>query len=150
MGWSTGTFGFSWSSDTEPDAREILGADRIDDILYAVVPGRSGRGGGFVRAGRDIEIVVQYDDISGGEFVEIEQSTDGAAGAIHKCGWFDEEIFLLADGTDGELGVETGLAMKVFKIEMLAEEIKREKAGIVPGGCVLFAGIAEADDESHN
>ena len=42
MGWSTGAFGFSWSAYTEPDAEKILGADRIDDILYAVVSGRSG------------------------------------------------------------------------------------------------------------
>ena len=101
-------------------------------------------------AGRDIEIVVQYDDISGGEFVEIQESADRAAGAVHKGSRFDEEIFLLADGTDGELGAETGLAMKVFEIEMLAEEIKCEKAGIVPCGFILFAGITEADDESHN
>ena len=93
---------------------------------------------------------MQYDDISGGEFVEIQESTDRATGAVHEGGGLDEEIFLLADGANGELSMEAGLAMEVFKIKMLAKEIKREKAGVVPGGFVLFSGIAETDDESHN
>lgn len=150
MGWSTDALGLRRSADTEPDAEEILGANRIDDILYAVVSGRSGRNSCFVCAGCDVEVIVQYGDIPSGEFVEIQESADRAAGAVHESGGLDEEVFLLADGTDGELSVETGLAMEVFEIKMFAEEIKREKAGVVPGGFVLFAGIAETDDESHN
>lgn len=146
----TGTFGFRWPADTETDTEEILSAKRVNNILDAIVAGRSRGECRFACSGRDIEIIVQYDDILRSELVEIQKRADGATGTIHEGSRFDEEIFLFADSADGKLGVETGFPMEIFEIEMFAEIIKREEAGVVSGRFVLFSGIAEADDEFHS
>lgn len=150
MRGSTNTFGLSRPADTEADAIEILRSERIDDILDAVVTGSPRGECRLVCAGCDVEVVVQDDQILDGELVEIQESADCAAGSIHEGGWFDEQIFLLADSSDGNLGMKSGFSMEAFEIEMLAEKIKGKKAGIMSGRFVLLAGIAEADDESHS
>lgn len=150
MRGSANAFGLSRPADAEADAIEILRAERVDDILDAVVAGGPGGECRLVCAGCDVEVVVQDDQILGGELVEIQESADRAAGAIHECRWLDEEIFLFANGSDGNLGMKPGFPMEAFEIEMLAEEIESKKTGVVPGHFVLLAGIAEADDESHS
>lgn len=60
---------WSWA-DTDAKSRKFLGAQSVDDILHASVSRRLGVVREFNFSPRQIDVIVQDEDIFGGEFVK--------------------------------------------------------------------------------
>ena len=102
------------SADTEADAEKILGAKLLDDITHAIVSGSARGRGDFERTGSDVEVIVDDDDIFGGQFVEVDELTDGRTGSIHKGFWSDEQYFFFADLTHAYLSRHFFVMLECF------------------------------------
>lgn len=135
--------------DADAQAGEFLSAEVFDDVFDAVVSGCGRIGGDLVFSQWQIEFVLDDEDVVGGEFVEIHEFADGYSGKVHEGLRFDEQDFLAAQDAFGDFGVELLVEGKFRKRPRLAEGVEDYEADIVPRVFVLFAGVAQADDEFH-
>lgn len=127
----------------EAKAREIGGVERFGDGFETVVATAATFGAVARGAEGEVEIVADDEDVLEGDFVEIDELLDGAAGIVVESLGLDEDFVA---GFEPE-GVKLGF----LPVEMVdfGIKIKGEEAEIVAREIVFGAGITEADDEFH-
>lgn len=128
----------------EAEAREIGRMEIFGDGLEAVVTTAAAFGAVAETVEWEIEIVADDEDVLEGDFVEIGEFGDGAAGVVVKSLGFDEDFVAGFQPEGVELGLLPGFEAVDFGIK-----IEGEEAEAVAGEVVFWAGIAEADDELH-
>lgn len=127
----------------EAETGEVGGVEVASDGFETVVAAA-----GAVEAVADfsegeVEIVADDEEVARGEFVEVEEGTDGLAGFVVEGLGFDEEAVAVFE--------PEGIEFWFLPIKMVdfCVKVKSEKAEIVASKVVFVAGVAEADNEFH-
>ena len=83
------------------------------------------------------------DDVGGGEMKVLGQSLDRPAGEVHIGPWLCADNFAVASYALSDFGIGLFVYRKAAH-ELSCEFICHIEADIVPGACVLGAGVAKA------
>ena len=102
-------------ADAHADAGEVLGAELIDDGLEAVVAGVATAELHADHPGVEVELVMDVEDLVGGDVILGAELGDGAAARVHValrlCEHHLTRALLAANAHDGDLG--SALALPV-------------------------------------
>src|ERR1035437_171203 len=136
------------SRDADAHAHEILGAQRIGDGEHALLSGRAAAAFEPQSAERQVDVIVDDDEILGRDAVLAQQ--------VHRRAPREVHVRLRPRGDD-VVGLDDPLANPGRALAALAPEaaarlqlVEAHPAEVVPGARVLTAGVAEADHQcSH-
>lgn len=101
----------------------------------------------FHRAREEIELIVNDEDLFGGDLVIGGHGLHGNARAVHERGGLQKPDFLALDAHAGGFSRKLPVFGKASAV-LVGEKIEHLKAAVVPRGFVLRAGIAEPDDQA--
>ena len=127
----------------ETETGEILGAEAGGDGFQAVIAAAGAFDAETGFAERQVEIVANDRNMLGWNFVILCESLHSFAGVIIKNLGFEK---------NGIVGfVPEGVIFRLFPVKMMDFRIKiqEEKAEVVAGEVVFWAGITESDDKIH-
>lgn len=145
----TGANTFKRPADAEADAEEILRAEPIDDVLYAVVAGGARRESGPVCPRGDIQIIMDDDDIRRRELIELHERLHRGTGAIHMGIRFYEERFFRTESALCDFCGHFLVSGKDSEAAFPLQEIHAQESRVVARLLVFFPWIAETDDQFH-
>lgn len=127
----------------EAKTRKIGSMERFGDGFETVVAAGAALGAVAEAAERQIKIITNDQDVFEGDFVEIGEFGDGAAGIVIESLGFDKDLIAVFEPEGVEFGLLPG---EIFDFGI---KIKRQEAEVMAGEVVFWAGVAEADDEFH-
>ncbi len=130
-------------SCAEAKAGKIGSMEVFGDGFETVVAAAAAFGAVAQGAKGQVEIITDDEDVFEGDFVEIGKLDDGAAGIVIEGLGFDEDLVAVFEPEGVVFGFLPG------EIVDFGIKIKSEKAKIVAGEVVFWAGVAKADDEFH-
>lgn len=135
-------------ADTEP--RESLRPEMFDQVFDAVVSCSRRIVRDLEFPERKIEFVLDDEDISGRELVEIQDFARGNAGKIHEGLWFDEHDFPSVYHTFGDFRFEFLLKREYGKLELVPKFVEYGESYIVTRAVVLASWIAQTENDFHS
>src|SRR5690606_13327095 len=94
-------------------------------------------------AGGKVELVVEHDDIRGGDLVEAHRFADRLTGKVHEGLGLEQQHLLVIEATLGDEALE--LLRPGREGAAAGDSVHRQKTDIVPVVLIFGAGIAEAD-----
>ena len=128
----------------ETEARELVGAEMSGDRLEAVIAAAGPMFAVAESAKLKIKVITDYENVLGGNLVEVGKGLDGLARFVVEGLRFDENGASLLQPDGAEFGFLPAELMD------FGVKIQRQEAEVVAGEVILSAGITEADDETHS
>ena len=101
-----GTISLTPGWPTPMRSAPVVVADRRVDRAEAVVAGRAAAGLDADLAGRQVDLVMDDDDVAGLDLVEAQRLADRPAGLVHEGLRLEEQDLLAAERALGDLGLE--------------------------------------------
>src|SRR3954451_174199 len=140
-----------WTADADPDPQVVLGAGRARDRPQAVVATLAAAALEPDAGEREIELVVDDDEVGGGEMGVVEQAADRAAGLVHvgrRTGQHDPPAGEPA--LAGERAGAGALAGGELDAGPGGQLLEHHDADVVPVARVAGPGVAEPDDQERS
>jgi hypothetical protein len=133
-------------ADADAQAPVVVRRQPGRDVLQPVVAGGAAALLHLHRARREIELVVRHQDVGGRDLEEAREHLHRPPARVHEVLRQHQPgaARLVAADQRLELGV---LAQR--RVRLRREALDQPEAGVVPGGLVAVARVAEADDEFH-
>ena len=116
-----------------------------DDVLDAVVTAGGAGGPHPQLAHREGHVIVDHKHMVGGDLIELHRLMDSLTGKVHISLRLHHQTLLPAEANDVVGGLEFHLIE--LHVQLLRQQVHREKAHVVAGMLILLAGIAQAHDE---
>lgn len=136
----------AWVANPEAQAPIIVGAELVMDVAQAVVTRVTAAELEFDLARHDVELVMGDQDFIGRDLEETRQGTNGLAGQVHEGLRFEQPDGVTCQAGAGHQTVEIFLHGQAG-LQFSRERVDPPKPGIVAGGFVIWAGVAQADKQ---
>src|SRR6266545_860799 len=138
-GWDAG-----FRRDAEAQARDLVGAQALQDRFEAAMAGGAPRSAEAQTAERQVDLVVDHQDLRRVELVPLEQTARGIAAPVH---------IGLRPGQPGPAvapASDQGVALQVVDRDPPAagELLDHPETHVVAGLAILRAGVPQAQDEA--
>lgn len=128
-------------------ARKVT-TERIDDGLEPVVRARATVHAEPVRAERQVDVVAENQNLLGGiELEEVYELTHAFAGAVHERRRLHEEHGLSIQFSFGHVTQKLLFVLVLPCFRFFGQKIERHPTCVVTRELVLFARVAQTDDE---
>src|SRR5690606_29456934 len=134
-------------ADADAHAPVVLAAMGIEGADAVVAPGAAA-GLDAHLGGREVEFVIEDDQVGRGKLVKAHRLADRLAGQVHEGLRLDQQHLFAADATFGDQALE--LSRPGRKGMAAGYRVRRHEADIMPVVLVFRAGIAEACDQQHD
>jgi hypothetical protein len=135
------------SADPEPESGDVFGREFPENISKAFLAAGGPGGTPAEFSEREIHVVADNEHVLRVDLKIPHELNDGVTAEVHEGQWFDEQNFC---------GVLEAFLNFRLKPELGARSIPAGcefgndiEADVVPGFCVLLAGISEPDDQLH-
>ena len=138
-----------WVADTHTQTVEVFTAQVTDEIAQTVMAAVPPPPFQPDRTGWQIQLVVDNQDLVQRDLEERRQRTDRLAAAIHIGHGFLQAALVAAYKTACHFAHESPFRAETL-LAVPYQFIDKPKPGIMPGGFILGAGIAESDDELNS
>ncbi len=136
-----------WSFGADADAyAAVVLADSFADGFNSVVPCTAAADTGADLAEWDVELVVDYHDAVGVDFVEVGGGLDSLATKVHEGGWLDNNNLGVAKLSLGKVALEVFFLDPVVKALVFSETVNGLEADVVARAVVFFADVAKTHD----
>src|SRR3989344_2274387 len=136
-------------ADADPDAFEVLGPEAVDDVLDAIVAGSARRLCEAELSGRNVEIVMEHQNVFGFQLIELHDNGYCITGEVHQGLRFEKSDLLVILFAARKAAAKFLLPLPERESPSLPQVFQSRKSGIVPGVRVFFSGVSQSDDEFH-
>src|SRR6266545_1812084 len=133
------------AADADADPEELRRAERLDDVLQAVVAGRAAAAADLQLAGGQVDLVVDDDDPLQRRLVPAGEQRGRPARLVDVAGRPGEHDALVAVADLGHLRAVAGPLQ--LGARPLRQPGDHHRPGVVPGARILVVGVAQTDDE---
>ena len=133
-------------ADADAQAVEILGAaQRADGVAQAVMATVATAGLVARHARGQVELIVSDQQLVRCQLEELTKRSHGAAAAVHESSGL-EQVELMIPQANTRIAAEKLLFRAQAVAGVSQQGVEQPSAGVVPGGCVLGAGVGKPDD----
>ena len=132
-------------ADADLDARELVGAAEIDNVLQPLLTAVRAFAADADHADVEGDVIRQYNNLLGRNFVEIHRLGDRLTAEVHVGGRLHQQTALAADPRLADGGLEFDLVD--LHTQLLGDIVDGDEARVMAGALILLAGVAESDDD---
>ena len=138
-----------WAADSNANTDVIVGTERGYYVAEAVVTGVAATELDADVFGRDVEFIVDHDDVVWFDAIELGETRDRAARGVHVAQGFSEDDLLAADAESAFASVGVRLVFAQLDAETACQNVDDHLANVVAVKGVVGPRIPEPDYEVH-